>query len=414
MDYNSRRHKIFDLMQDNDLLILYSGKQTHISVDAYFPFEVNRQFFYLTGINQQDVILVMHKGKNKKTTIFTKKVDPLEEKWNGKQLTVEQVSSISNIQDVKYLDEFDGYISRLMMSEEIRTVFFDTYKHQLNDLDDYNLVMAKKFQLNYPHVAIQNIYNDIAKLRMQKDEDEVNEIKNAIDITKSGLLNILDHLQPNMYEYQVQANFEYQLKYMGATTSFDTIAGSGYNGTMLHYVENNSVCQDGDLILLDLGAKINGYCADISRTYPINGKFSQRQKEIYNIVLEANLEVIKHAKAGMTLYELNEICKNVLSNGLMKIGLISNPNELSKYYMHGVSHHLGIDVHDASVISNNVLKPGAIITDEPGLYIEEESIGIRIEDDLLITEDGCIVLSQGIIKTVDEIEEYMESRKKHD
>lgn len=412
MSFETRRQAVLEQMKENELMILHSGIELHMSLDAYFPFEVNRQFYYLTGINRKNVILVMHKTQTPTITLFVKKVDALEEKWMGKQLTVQEAKEISNINQIMYLDQFDSYINRLMVSHGIETVYFDTYKHQMQDLADYNVVKANEFKVNYPHVNIKNAFNIIGILRMQKDEEEIRRVKHAIDITKSGLDYVLDTLKVDMYENQVQANFEYMIKYCGATgPSFSTIAGSGYNATMLHYSTNDHKCNDGDLILLDLGAKVEGYCADITRTYPVNGKFSERQKVIYNIVLKANQEVAKAAKPGMTLVELNQVCKDVLATGLKEIGLIEKDEELIKYYMHGVSHHLGLDVHDASLASNAKLRPGAIITNEPGLYIDEESIGVRIEDDLLITEDGCIVLSQDIIRTVEEIEDYM--KKSH-
>ena len=216
------------------------------------------------------------------------------------------------------------------------------------------------------------------------------------------------NLTPGMKEYQAQADFEYSIKRNGADgMAFPTIAGSSINGTMLHYETNREVCEDGTLLLLDLGAKYNGYCADITRTYPVNGKFTERQRQVYDIVLATNRKVVEEAKPGMTTVELNNICKKVLAEGCIKLGLIEKEEEIGKYYMHGVSHHLGIDVHDVTVDSNRKLRPGAIITDEPGLYIDEWEIGIRIEDDLLITENGCEVLSEAIIRNPEDIEEFM-------
>lgn len=408
MSKKIRQALVSEQMADNELMILYSGIQQHISLDAYHPFAVNTQFFYLTGIERKDVIFVMHKNGDCKPVLFIKRIDPLEEKWMGKQLTVEQAKEISEIDNVMYIDQFDKYINTLMMQNDIQNVYFDLYRNSPNDLPDYNMVMADRFKQTYQSVHIKNAYALIAPLRMQKDEEEIELVRKAIDITKSGLDYVLQTLKPDMTENQVQANFEYMIRYNGASgPSFSTIAGAGYNGTMLHYSENCGPCHDGDLILLDLGAKYNGYCADITRTYPINGKYTPRQKQIYDIVLKANREVAKNAKPGMTTVDLNNICKRVLADGLKEIGLIKEDDELVKYYMHGVSHHLGIDVHDATIASNKELRPGAIVTDEPGIYIDEESIGIRIEDDLLITEDGCIVLSEDIIRTTEEIEEYM-------
>lgn len=221
------------------------------------------------------------------------------------------------------------------------------------------------------------------------------------------------NLKPGMKEYQTQADFEYIIRRGGAEwTAFPTIAGSGMNGTMLHYDTNRETMEDGTLVLLDLGARIDGYNSDITRTYPVNGRFTERQKQVYDIVLAANRKIVEVAKPGMTTKELNEVCKDVLADGLMKLGLIKNSVEISKYYMHGVSHHLGIDVHDVTVDSNSRLRPGAIISDEPGLYIDEWEIGIRIEDDVLITEDGAVCLSEDIIRTTEDIEAYMAEHKR--
>ena len=212
-------------------------------------------------------------------------------------------------------------------------------------------------------------------------------------------------------EYQVQAEFEYKVKSLGADgMAFPTIAGSGINGTMLHYETNHDVCKENTLILLDLGARVKGYNADITRTYPVSGKFTERQKAFYNIVLKANQAVAAEARPGVTLKDLNDLCKKVLAEGLIELGLIEKEEEVGKYYMHGVSHHLGIDVHDVTVPEKAKLEPGMIITNEPGLYIDEEEIGIRVEDDLLITEDGCVVLSQDIVRTVEDIEAKMKER----
>ena len=179
---------------------------------------------------------------------------------------------------------------------------------------------------------------------------------------------------------------------------------------MLHYEENCSEMKAGQLLLMDLGARYNGYCADVTRTFPVSGRYSDRQKEIYDAVLAANLAVQDAAKPGLSLKDLNDVCKTVLAEKLQKMGKIADPSEVGRYYMHSVSHHLGIDTHDAA-LEEILLAPGMVITDEPGLYIDEEEIGIRIEDDLLITEQGCICLTQKIPKTTEAIEACMNEKE---
>ncbi len=355
------------------------------------------------------MILVLDKAQEKPATkLFIEEADPTMERWYGRKVTVDEAKEISGIKDVVFIDSFDSQVNRMLTREDVYTLYFDTFRNDINDMPDYNLMKANEFASKCPGLAIKNIFPVIAKLRMQKDEEEIKLTRQAISLTKNALLNVLDNLKPGMFEYQAQADFEYSIRRNGAEdVAFPTIAGSGINGTMLHYETNECECKDGTLLLLDLGARYKGYNADITRTYPVNGKYSEKQKQVYDIVLAANRRIAKEAKPGMTLLELNNICKDVLAEGCIKLGLISDKKDIGKYYMHGVSHHLGIDVHDVTVDNNKRLRPGAIISDEPGLYIDEWEIGIRIEDDLLITENGCECLSEDIIRTTEEIEKYM-------
>lgn len=405
----ARRQAVLNQMAPGSIMLLFSGIEQHISVDAYHHFEVNKNFFYLTGIQRDHMVLMLdNNGEELKEILYIPKADAFSERWLGKKMTVEEAKAISGISEIRFTDVFDAKIERYLTDHGVDCIYFDTFRQTAEDAPDYNSAKAAEFAKNYVGIPVKNCHPMLAKMRMQKDEAEIQQIKQAIDITDMGLKRVLSRLQPDMYEYQVQADFEYEIKYHGAQSpAFHTIAGSGANGTMMHYGTNHCVAKDGSLILLDLGARYAGYCADITRTYPVNGKYTDRQKAIYNLVLAANRAVTAAAKPGMTLVQLNDVCKEVLANGLIELGLIEDKKDVGKYYMHSVSHHLGIDVHDAVNMNDKVLKPGAVITNEPGLYIDEEEIGIRIEDDLLITEDGCICLSEAIIRDADEIEAAM-------
>ena len=415
MDYKKRRQTVFDRMADNSIAVLYSGIEHHVSADEYdlFTAHANRNFFYLTGLRRDKMALVLDKAAAEpKTTLFIEEADPAMERWYGRKVTVDEAKELSGIDNVRFIDELDGALDMIMTREDVYTAYFDTYRHQKEDLPDYNVVKANEFKTAYPGVSIRNLFTFVAEQRMQKDEDEIALTKEAIKLTDTALKNVLANLKPGMFEYEAQADFEYSIRRNGAEwTAFPTIAGSGMNGTMLHYDTNQDMMEDGSLLLMDLGARLQGYNSDITRTYPVNGKYTERQRQVYDIVLEANRTVLKEAKPGMTTVDLNNICKKVLAAGCIKLGLIEKEEEISRYYMHGVSHHLGIDVHDVTVDSNKKLRPGAIISDEPGLYIDEWEIGIRIEDDLLITEDGAVCLSEEIMRDADEIEAYMASQK---
>lgn len=415
MDYSKRRQTVFDRMADHSIAVLYSGIEHHVSADEYdlFTAHANRNFFYLTGLRRDKMALVLDKAAAEpKTTLFIEEADPSMERWYGRKVTVDEAKELSGIDNVRFIDELDGALDMIMTREDVYTAYFDTYRHQKEDLPDYNVVKANEFKAAYPGVSIRNLFPFVAEQRMQKDEDEIALTKEAIKLTDTALKNVLANLKPGMFEYEAQADFEYSIRRNGAEwTAFPTIAGSGMNGTMLHYDTNQDMMEDGSLLLMDLGARVRGYNSDITRTYPVNGKYTERQRQVYDIVLEANRTVLKEAKPGMTTVDLNNICKKVLAAGCIRLGLIEKEEEISRYYMHGVSHHLGIDVHDVTVDSNKKLRPGAIISDEPGLYIDEWEIGIRIEDDLLITEDGAVCLSEKIMRDADEIEAYMASQK---
>ncbi|MCR5808161.1 MAG: aminopeptidase P N-terminal domain-containing protein [Clostridiales bacterium] len=408
MSFKEHREKLYRSIPENTLVIAYAGVPIHANEDDYHAFEVNSQYFYLTGVMRENTAFLAYKSADKtRETLFIEEPDPHSERWTGKMPTKEEVKAISGIEDVQYVPGLEGAISMYMGRYSVERAYFDMYRCGMNDLPDYNLVMAERFRKAYPFVELKDLHAACVPLREQKDADEVECVRKAVDITRQGLEFVMKNLKPGMMEYQVQADFEYACRRLGAARqSFPTIAGSGINGCMMHYVTNHCEVKDGSLILLDLGVKYENYCSDITRTYPANGKFSPRQREFYELVLKANKAVAAAAKPGVTTRDLNDIARKVLGEGLVAMGKIAEASEVGKYYMHGVSHSIGIDVHDIT-FTGDVLKPGWIISNEPGLYVDEEEIGIRIEDDLLITEDGCEVLSKDIIKEPDEIEKFM-------
>lgn len=402
------RKKLQEKLEDNSVLILFAGTAPYKSADEQYQFIPNRNFYYLTGIDKDKIILLISKIDGKVSEkLFIQRPDPLMAKWVGATISEEEAKVESGIEDIEYLDRFEMSIGSVLNRNRIENLYLDLERQETKTSITEAQSFAKMIVERYPYISIRNIYHDIAELRMIKSDEEIQLIRKAIEITNDGIMNMLDNIKPDMMEYEVEAYFNFTLNKNGITNkAFDTIAAAGKNATILHYSDNNSKAKDGDLILFDLGAQYKYYNADISRTFPVNGKFTERQKDVYNIVLQAQKAVEEAAKPGLPFKELNEIAKKVLGEGLKKLGLIKEDKEISKYYFHGVSHYLGMDTHDVGPY-NIELKPGMIITNEPGIYMEEEGIGIRIEDDLLITEDGCENLSKYIIKTVEEIEDYM-------
>ena len=407
----SRKNLISRLEDETCMIILSSGYSVTRSADENYPFQVNSNFFYMTGITQEKVHLVLlKKGEEVKELLYVDEFDEQHAKWIGHRLTKKEASAISGVcvSGVRYIPAFENDVAAF--AKEYPVVYLDLETNRNFNFNSFGLTMAKTFE-NDSSVEVKNIYEAIITLRSAKDKSEVEEIKKAIAVTKKGIDALMKHSRPGMPEYALEAHFDYILKSEGQHDfAFTTIAASGGNATTLHYSSNDTVMQDGDLILFDLGAKAGGYSADISRTFPVNGKFTPLQRTIYEIVLAANKKICKVAKAGMTTGELQAITVDVLADGCLKAGLIKTREEIKRVYFHGVSHSLGLDTHDP-MPRGIPLPVGAVITNEPGLYFPEHNIGIRIEDDLYLLKNKAINLSADIIKEVDEIEAFMAENK---
>ena len=415
-EYAQRREKIYNSIEDNSVVILFAGAAPKRSADENYEFVVNRNFYYLTGIKQESSIFLAYKQDGIVTDyLFILEENENIEKWTGRRLKVDEAREISGINNVldltSYHSELDLILSKKKIGiEKLNTLYLDLEPNNLLDDNKTTKVIAEELTLNYPWLTVKDIYRTIILKRMVKSPAEVSEIQEAINKTNLGLKNILKKIRPGLYEYQLSSLFYYTIQdYDHSELSFPTICASGENATTLHYPFANSLIKDDDLVLFDLGSENNLYCGDISRTYPASGTFTDKQKEIYSIVLNCNKEIIKAIKPGVTLKELNTLATEILAKGLLNLGVIQNESEIKKYYFHSIGHHLGLDTHDPSD-RDLPLVPGNVITDEPGLYIKELGIGIRIEDDILVTEDGSYNLSNSIIKEINDIEKALKFR----
>lgn len=402
--YKNNRSKVLESIDDNSLLILFAGKAPKKTADEKYPFTPNRNFYYLTGIDEENHILVLSKinGKTNKY-LFIKEVDPIAEKWEGKTIRKEEVSEICMIEDVKYLGEFNNFIEKVVLNKEEINIYLDL------EAGNTSYKYVNEIKHKYYNINIKNAFKLIGNLRLIKTDEEVSRIRKAIDITIEGVKELMRNSKSGIKEYELEAYFDFICKKNGVKDfAFKTIAAAGKNATVLHYVTNDSELKDGDLILFDLGAQYKYYNGDISRTFPINGKFTERQKEVYNAVLRVNEKVIKEMKPGVKFVDLNKKAKDWISEECISLGLMTEKDDVSKFYYHSIGHSLGMDTHDIELENRDVtFEPGMIYTVEPGIYIENEGIGIRIEDDVLITEDGNEVLTKEMIKTVEEIEAFM-------
>ena len=413
--YKFNRDNLLDKIKDNSIVILFAGKAIQKTGDQTYPFTPNRNFYYLTGIKEEDHILVMTKINGVKSSkLYIKDIDLEMEKWVGKSIRKEEAEEIAAVDEVKFKSQFDGDIHGMITMKEEINLYLDLERMSANREGTISNRFANEITTKYQQVRINNVYSKIGELRLKKSQEEVDKIKKAIEITKSGIEKLMSEARVGMKEYELEAYFDFNCKVKGATgLAFTTIAAAGENATTLHYVDNNCELKENDLILFDLGAEYNCYNADISRTFPVNGKFTERQKEVYNAVLRVNEEIINLIKPGMKYKDVNEKATELIAEECIKLGLIKDKSEVRKYYYHSIGHSLGMDTHDIETPHRDIIfEPGVVFTVEPGIYIAEEGIGIRIEDDILVTEDGVINLSSDIIKTVEEIENFMSKNGK--
>lgn len=405
------RANLAQTLEDNSLLLLFAGEAPKKTADEAYKYTPNRNFYYLTGIAESSVVLALYKHQGTvKESLFIKRRDEVLVKWVGETISPEEATAVSGITDIRFLDTLEAFLHNLLAKEDVVRVYFDLEKDNFQAPDTPGVAFAKSLAAKYPQIQVANCYNGISRLRVRKSAREVEEIKKAITITGEGIAHLMQNAKAGMKEYQLEAFFDFILKSRGVKDfAFTTICASGHNGTVLHYVANDAEVKEGDLVLLDLGAQHGYYSADISRTFPVSGKFSERQKTFYNIVLKAHDEVIAMVKPGVPYARINELVLEIYARELKALGLIEKDEEVRKYYYHNTSHHLGLDTHDVGR-RDGLLEEGMVITVEPGLYIEEESIGIRLEDDVLITADGAVNLSVEIPITVEDVEAFLAKR----
>ena len=417
VELENRRKKVFEQMKDNSVAILFSGVSKVASEDEYLPFCANKNFFYLTNIKQEHSALMLIKTLGEqKTYLFIDPYSELKEKWTGKRLTTEKAMALSDIKNIYTTDNFETMLSLALSNEnnqygDIDCIYLDLSspeqklkeKFFMNDLEI-------QLRLDYNNKEIVDIYPIMRDLRMVKSSAEIDCLIKAIEKTNNGISYAISKLAPGMVEHQIADHFEmYGRAHDRAPLAFSTIIAAGKNATCLHYPTQDDVIKENDLILFDLGYSYEGYSADISRTFPVNGKFDELQRKVYSAVLGCNKAVIAYAKPGLTIRDLQEYATEYLRKECLRLNLMEEGEDIRSYYYHNVSHHLGLDTHDISDREKPLVN-GNVITVEPGLYFAKYGIGVRIEDDVLITLDGAVVLSKNIVKEIDEIEKMMQRR----
>src|ERR1044071_3891001 len=419
-------------MDQKSVAIIPSARETTRSNDTQYRFRQDSDFLYLTGFDEPDSIAVVAPAQEKKSTLFVRPRDPAQEIWVGRRAGVEGAKSEFGADESFPIAEFEEKLQDILDGAE--KLYYRLGVHA--DLDQKIIQkLAQMRSLNrkpiHPPRVIVDPATIVHEMRVIKSDEEIELMQKAADIAAEAHVEAMKAVRPGMKEYEVEALVERIFREQGASgPSYTSIVGAGANATVLHYINNDGELHDGDLLLIDAGAEYKGYASDITRTFPINGRFSPAQREIYDLVLEAQVACVDMVRPGTTHDQLKQRSVEILTEGMVKLGLLKGkPADLIKekkheqFYMHGLGHLLGIDVHDVVRYyfgkESRALEPGVVMTVEPGIYIAPNTkdvpeqylgIGVRIEDDVLCTNNGPRILTSKVPKQPDEIEELISHR----
>ena len=416
------RAKFIAQMQPNSMAIFNSNDIFTTGADSTLPFHQHRNIFYLSGIDQEESILILFpdaKNSKHKEILFIKETNEHIAIWEGAKLSKKQATEVSAVQTVYWLKDFDVLFEAVM--KEVQTVYFNNNNHYRKavEMETREDRFIKKLKNDYPNHRIENNFPIMQALRGVKEAEEIHLIQQACNITEKGFKRVLGFVRPGVMEYEIEAEYSHEfLKNRSKGFAYAPIIASGYNACVLHYIENNKVCKDGDLLLMDVGAEYANYSSDMTRTVPVNGHFTDRQKAVYQAVLNVKNEATKMLVSGTLWEAYHEEVGKLMTSELVGLGLLdradiqnqdSKKPAYKKYFMHGTSHHLGLDTHDYGVL-NEPMVANMVFTVEPGIYIPEEKMGIRLEDDVVIQSSGApLNLMKNIPIEVEAIETYMNS-----
>lgn len=415
------RKKLSERLKPNSVAIVHANDIMPKNADGTMPFKQNSNLFYLTGVDQEETILLLapdFPDKKMSEILFLRETNDEIAVWEGHKLTKHEGVKISGIEEIKWTGEFQKILNTILVESE--NIYLDTNEHIRNssEVETRTSRFIKECKEKYPLHHYERLSPLLTDLRPIKSPIEVDLIQKACEITEKGFRRVLQFIKPGVYEYEVEAEYLHEfVRNRSRGFGYEPIIGGGKNSCVLHYLDNNQQLQDGDLVLMDVGAEYANYHADMTRTIPVNGRYTKRQKEVYEAVLRVKNQATELLRPGNSIPEYHEEVGRLMEKELLALGLIDytdikdqNPDwpAYKKYFMHGTSHHLGLDVHDVASIYKKI-EAGMVFTVEPGIYIPEENIGIRIEDDVVITNDGHINLMEHIPIEVEEIEHIMNS-----
>ncbi len=420
--YREHRLRFSQAMEKGGLAVFQSNDIMPTSADGTMPFHQAADIFYLTGVDQEETVLLIFPDAydpKDREILFVRETSPTIAIWEGAKLTQQQASALSGIANVQWTSSYDATIKRLMPQAAHLYLNSNEHLRQSNEVETREERKNKELMALYPLHSIRRSAPIMHRIRSRKTAEEVDQIKHAIGITGKAFGRVLRFMRPGVMEYEVEAEITHEFIRNGSRGhAYTPIIGSGFNACVLHYITNDSECRDGEVVLMDFGCEYGGYASDLTRSIPVNGKFTPRQRDVYNAVLHVQKEATKLLVPGTYLDEYHRQVGTIMEQQLIKLGLLDKKAVAEqdpakplhkKYFMHGTSHFLGLDVHDVGLWTEPIAE-GNVFTVEPGIYIPEEKLGIRIENNILVTKNGPVDLFGDIPREADEIEALMAQR----
>ena len=417
--YTAARQRFAAAMKPGSLAIFCSNDIMPTSADGHMPFKQASDIFYLSGVDQEESIIIIFPDAfhaHHREVLFVKETSESIAIWEGAKLTKAQATDLSGVKTVYWLGEFERVLRTLL--SEAGAVYLNANEHTraVVEVETREMRFSRWFRNQYPHYTIERSAPVMHRLRAVKQPEELVQLQRAVDITRSAFLRVLKFIKPGVKEYEVEAEFAHEfLRHGSRGFAYTPIIASGFSSCVLHYIDNDKVCHDGDMLLMDVGAEFGNYNADMTRCVPVSGRFTPRQKDVYNAVLRVMRGAAAILRPGVLLHEYHKEVGILMEKELVDLKLITT-NDIrnqdpawpayKKYFMHGTSHFLGLDVHDVGDWTTPV-QEGNVFTVEPGIYIREENLGIRIENNLVITRDGHTDMFASFPIEAEEIEAMM-------
>ncbi|MCL2702394.1 MAG: Xaa-Pro peptidase family protein [Defluviitaleaceae bacterium] len=405
--YIANRRSLYARLEKGALAIVHSGAAPRKTNDEYYPFFTDRNFIYLTGIEQDNAVLlgIGGDGGGLGETLFIPPPDLMLERWNGRRVKADEASGISGIQDIKHTPDFDRQLDRFLASGAHDIVYLPLFKYTSDEPDGPAYRLARYIRDRFPHVVIKDLLPHIKALRLIKKPCEIEAMRKAEAVTGEGILAMMKAARPGIMEYELKAELEYAFMKHGVLPASPPIISAGENNFCIHYNAFRGCADDGDLVLNDVGAKWDSVMTDVSRAWPVNGRFSERQRILYQCAYDTSEHLFSIIKPGMPMRDVDGIIRKYNFERMRDAGVCKSWDEIGTYMWHGGAHHVGFDVHDVvAVAPDTPLAPGMVFCVDIGIYHMEWGIGFRLEDNCLITESGCENLSKDIPRSIEEIE----------